>query len=119
VSIREDIERAIAEERRRFGALEPWWVMFDNGPAEALWCSTPEGGDGYDVLAVARTLYYNRIRFVTVTSTDPALVRLDLRDVREHLAVAESDMGRVMAAVRRSGLHGHYRKAGTDREYAF
>ena len=119
MSIREDIERAIAEERRRFGALEPWLVMFDNGPAEALWCSTPESGDGYDVLAVARTLYYNRIRFVTMTSTDPALVRLDLRDVREHLAVAESDMGRVMAAVRRSGLHGHYRKAGTDREYGF
>lgn len=118
MSIREDIERAIAEERRRFGALEPWWVVFD-GPAEALWCSTPESGDGYDVLAVARTLYYNRIRFVTMTSTDPALVRLDLRDVREHLAVAESDMGRVMAAVRRSGLHGHYRKAGTDREYGF
>lgn len=119
MGITDDLRRAIELEREYVGRMEPWWVVFEGGPIDSLWCSTPEGGDGYDLLAVARTLYHNRARFAAMASTDPALVRLDLKDVREHLAVAESDMGRVMAAVRRTGLHGRYRKAGTDKEYRF
>ena len=46
-----------------------------------------------------------------------ALVRLGT--VAEYLAVEESDMTPVMRSVRMSGLHGHYRKAGTEREYEF
>ena len=40
-------------------------------------------------------------------------------DELERLVADESDMPAVMRCVRLTGLHGFYRKAGTEREYRF
>lgn len=105
-----------AEERR--GRMEPWWVIPDGGITH-LWATTPEHGEGWTLCAVARALYSMRETFRVERSTDPKMVRVTLDHEREHLAVEESDMALVMASVRLTGLHGRYRKAGTDKEYRF
>lgn len=58
-------------------------------------------------------------RLEVVKSTDERMALVRLGTVAEYLAVDESDMTPVMRSVRMSGLHGRYRKAGTEREYRF
>lgn len=112
-----ELAEAALQSRERRGRLQPWWVTFD-GECDRLWATTPRSGEGWTLCAVARTLYAMGRRFAVADSTDPrqALVRFE---PQEFLAVEESDMALVMQAVRHSGWHGTYRKAGTDKEYKF
>lgn len=110
-------EAAMAERRRR-GEVRPWWVRLDE-PAEVLWATTREAGEGWTLCAVARTLYCNDMRWRADETTDPTILRITPARPVEWLAVDEGDMPLVMAALRRYGHHGAYRKSGTDREYRF
>lgn len=117
MSWQSELQDAAQAARERMGRLEPWWVKFDR-PCGQLWVTTPKAGEGWTLCAIARTLYAMGRRFEISDSTDPAqaLVRFE---PQEFLAVEESDMALVMRSVRRSGCHGTYRKAGTDKEYEF
>ena len=112
-----ELREAAEAARERRGRLQPWWVKFDKD-CDRLWATTPESGEGWTLCAIARTLYAMGRTFEVAESTDPkqALVRFE---PQEYLAVDESDMALVMQAVRRSGHHGTYRKAGTEKEYRF
>lgn len=112
-----ELREAAQAARERRGRIEPWWVRFDTD-CHQLWATTPESGEGWTLCAVARTLYGMGRRFDVERSADPrqALVTFEPQGF---LAVDESDMALVMRAVRHSGWHGTYRKAGTDKEYKF
>lgn len=114
-----DLREAAEAERERRGRMEPWWVIADPPFFEHVWCTTREAGEGHDLTVVARVLYACGVTFSVTRSTDPGMARVDLDVPREHVAVDESDMAAFMGAVRRTGIHGRYRKAGTDREYRF
>jgi len=113
-----ELAEAARQAKARRGRLEPWWVRFET-PTDQLWATTPESGEGWTLCAIARTLYAMGRTFEVVRSTDPAQALVRSSVPLEFLAVDEGDMKLVMAAVRRSGLHGHYRKAGTEKEYRF
>lgn len=112
-----ELRKAAEAARERRGRLQPWWVKFDR-PCDRLWVTTPESGDGWTLCAIARTLYAMGRTFEVTDSTDPSQALVTFAP-QEFLAVEESDMALVMREVRRSGWHGTYRKAGTEREYEF
>lgn len=118
MSWRQELDEAARQAKERRGRLEPWWVR-PIGGVERLWVTTPEHGEGWTLCAIARTLYSMRETFRVERSTDPTMALVTLDHGREFLAVDESDMAPVMRSVRLTGLHGTYRKAGTDREYEF
>ncbi len=115
-------QQALAEaaraERVRKGRVQPWWVRLDQ-PADVLWATTREAGEGWTLCAIARTLYSNRVPFDAAPTADPEVMRVTPARPVELLAVDEGDMRLVMAALRRYGHHGTCRKAGTDRTYRF
>ena len=113
-----ELAEAARQASVRRGRVEPWWVKFDV-PTDRLWCTTPESGDGFTLCAVARTLYGMGREFKVRRSSDERMALVEVRTPQEFLAVEESDMALVMVAVRATGLHGTYRKAGTEREYRF
>ncbi len=113
-----ELAEAARQAKARRGRLEPWWVIFES-PIDQLWATTPEGGEGWTLCAIARTLYAMGRTFEVVRSTDERMALVRSNAPLEFLAVEESDMKLVMVAVRRSGLHGHYRKSGTEKEYRF
>ncbi len=112
-----ELRQAAQATRERLGRLRPWWVKFDR-PCDRLWVTTPESGEGWTLCAIARTLYAMGRTFEVAESTDPSQALVTFAP-QEFLAVEESDMALVMREVRRSGCHGTYRKAGTEREYEF
>ena len=107
-----DLQRQVAE-RREWAARQPapWWVRFD-APAGGIFAQ------GKDAHVMARTLYAMR-EPVRPTPTDRAGVTFYPLDSLELLAAEEEDMPAVMRCVRLTGLHGTYRKAGTETEYRF
>ena len=113
-----ELAEAARQAKARSGRLEPWWVIFES-PIDQIWATTPESGEGWTLCAIARTLYAMGRTFEVVRSTDERMALVRLGTVAEYLAVEESDMTPVMRSVRMSGLHGRYRKAGTEREYRF
>lgn len=107
--------RESAEWHRR---LKLWWVYLDE-PRERLWATTSEDGRGASMFAFARTLYGMDARFAVRESTARDVVLFELAAPVERLVVEEGDMRAVMGSLRRFGVHGRYRKAGTGREYEF
>ena len=107
-----DLARQAEEalERAR-GRPRPWWVCFDELPQGVF-------AEGADRIVVARTLYAMRAP-VRPAPTDRPECEFYALDGVERLAVDEEDMPAVMRCVRLTGLHGTYRKAGTDKEYRF
>lgn len=111
------LERAkeSAEWHRR---LHLWWVYLDE-PRERLWATSTCDGKGSTMFAFARTLYGMDVGFAVRDTTADDVVLMELAVPVERLVVEESDMKPVMEALRRFGVHGRYRKAGTGREYVF
>lgn len=92
--------------------VELWWVRFAE-PADGLFAKgEPEQ------LAVTATLYGMR-RKVRRTATDRPDIEWYPLDGAEYLVAGVGHMPSLMAAVRRTGLHGWYRKAGGGRRYPF
>ena len=89
----------------------PWWVCFDELPQGVF-------AEGTDRVVVARTLYAMRVP-VRPAPTDREGCEWYPLDGVERMVAEESDMHAVMRCVRLTGLHGFYRKAGTDKEYRF
>lgn len=102
------VEEALERARER---PQPWWVLFDELPQGVF-------AEGTDRIVIARTLYGMRVP-VRPAPTDRAECEFYALDGVERLVAEEEDMPAVMRCVRLTGLHGHYRKAGTDREYRF
>lgn len=107
-----DLNRQAEEalERAR-GRPKPWWIFFDDLPQGIF-------ADGTDRVVVARTLYAMRVP-VLPAPTDRKECEFYALDGVERVVVDEEDMPAVMRCVRLTGLHGSYRKAGTDKEYRF
>ena len=112
----EELRANIAElaDRETVAAREMWLVSLDEPTAE-LFATTADHSD-VCVLAVA---YANRIR-ASVAETD----RADVRCVRTEtpicvLGVPTCFMEQLIPTMRRNGVTGRYRKAGTEREYRF
>ena len=101
------------EERREWAERQPrpWWVYAD-GLFRDLFA------EGDDRIAVDRTLYGMRLA-VPRGPTDRETCSVYHLDGVEYLVADEEDMPAVMRCVRLTGLHGTYRKAGTDKEYRF
>ena len=113
-----ELAQAAEQARGRVGRVEPWWVRFE-APCRELWATTPAAGTDFELCAVARTLYAMGRTFEAVPSSDARQALVRIFQPQEFLAVEQEDMRLVMASVRRSGCHGTYRKAGTDKEYRF
>ena len=90
---------------------QPWWISFDQLPHGVF-------AEGADRVVIARTLYAMRVP-VRPAPTDRAECEFYALDGVERLVAEEEDMPAVMRCVRLTGLHGFYRKAGTEREYRF
>lgn len=106
------LQSSVAE-RREWAAKQPapWWVRFD-APADGIFAQGP------DAHVINRTLYAMR-EPVRPTPTDREGVTFYPLDGCERIVADESDMPAVMRCVRLTGLHGFYRKAGTEKEYRF
>ena len=89
----------------------PWWVYAD-GLFRDLFA---EGDDRY---VMDRTLYGMRLAVPRGTTDRETCSVYHLGGI-EFIVADEEDMPAVMRCVRMSGLHGTYRKAGTDKEYRF
>lgn len=91
----------------------PWWVALD-APCRGLFAA-----DGEEARAVAAVAVGMGLR-ISRRDTDQAGVSYwEMDPERERLVADERHMAALMRAVRRSGLHGSYRMAGTEREYRF
>ena len=107
-----DLARAAEEALERARERpQPWWVRFSPLPVGIF-------ADGDDRHAVNRTLYNMRVP-VRPTPTDREGVTWYQLDGIEFIVADEEDMPAVMRCVRLTGLHGTYRKAGTETEYRF
>ena len=107
-----DLNRQAEEARERAKERpQPWWIVFDELPHGVF-------AEGMDRIVVARTLYGMRVP-VRPAPTDRPECEFYALDGVERLAVDEEDMPAVMRCVRLTGLHGRYRKAGTEKEYRF
>lgn len=89
----------------------PWWVYAD-GLFRDLFA---EGDDRH---VIDRTLYGMRLA-VPRGPTDRETCSVYHLGGIEFIVAEESDMPAVMRCVRLTGLHGCYRKAGTETEYRF
>lgn len=112
MSWQSDLARQAEEalERAR-GRPQPWWVRFD-APANGIFAQ------GQDAHVINRTLFAMR-EPVRPTPTDREGVTFYPLDSAERIVADESDMHAVMRCLRLTGLHGFYRKAGTEKEYRF
>ncbi|WP_417571225.1 hypothetical protein [Parolsenella catena] len=98
---------------------ELWWVHL-TPPARGLFAA-----EGHELTAVIAALIVCARGgglpngYAVAPTTDPAQRWVDLGAGMEWLVCHEGMMREVMACVRRNGLHGAYRKAGTERVYQF
>lgn len=92
--------------------VEPWWVTFDE-PARGLFAS----GAGEES-AVGAACVGMRLVCARRPTSDGRVSWWELGGV-ERMAVDVGHMPALMRAVRRTGLHGSYRKAGTKSDYRF
>lgn len=107
-----DLNRQAEEARERAKERpQPWWIFFDGLPQGVF-------AEGADAHVMARTLFAMR-EPVRPTPTDREGVTFYPLDGCERIVADESDMPAVMRCVRLTGLHGKYRKAGTNEEYRF
>lgn len=98
---------------RALGEPRPWWVhLFE--PCYGLFAK----GDA-ETLAVCAALYGMRAAFALRASDTDGVAWVELKAPCEWIVCDEWRMRDLMRAVRRSALHGSYRKAGTEKEYEF
>lgn len=108
-----DLARQAEEARERAARRpRPWWVRFSPPLPRGVFA---EGDDRH---VMARTLLAMRVP-VRPAPTDREGCEWYPLDGVERLVAEEPDMPAVMRCVRLTGLHGFYRKAGTEKEYRF
>lgn len=118
MSWQQELLRQTRESQERRASVELWWIVFDE-PRTRIWATTPEDGDGWSLCAFARSLYGMGVGFSARDTTQAGVACVELATSVGHLVVDEQDMETVMRSLRRFGVHGRYRKAGTEREYEF
>lgn len=106
--LNDEVEAARERARER---PRPWWVY-----ADGLFRDLFAEGDDQHVMD--RTLFAMRMA-VPREPTDRETCSVYHLGGIEYLVADEEDMPAVMRCVRMSGYHGHYRKAGEEREYKF
>ena len=106
------LQQSVAE-RREWAARQPapWWVYAD-GLFRDLFA------EGDDRIVIDRTLFAMRMAVPREPTDRDTCSAYHLGGI-EYIVADEEDMPALMRCVRMSGYHGHYRKAGTDKEYRF
>lgn len=92
--------------------VHPWWVWFDE-PCRGLFSH----GVGEDSAVGAAFVGMHMVADPQPTDQE-GTTWWPMDDV-EYVVVDVGFMKSLMSAVRRTGLHGHYREAGTEKEYRF
>lgn len=106
----EDTERSRRFHEKRRERL--WWVGFDSLLYSLL-------VDQEESTAWERTFYCDRIPYRKRKTDVEGVSRLEPTVEREFVVVEECDMKLAMRALRKNGVTGRYRRAGTDKEYRF
>lgn len=109
------IDPEATERSRRFHAKRRerlWWVQFDSLLFTLL-------ADAEECTAWERTFYCDRIPYRKAKTDREGVWRLTPTVERESVVVEECDMAKAMRALRKNGVTGSYRRAGTTREYRF
>lgn len=96
-----------AERRERL-----WWVEFDELVESVL-------VDQDEMVAWVRTLFCDRLSCQRRKTDREGVWQLVLTAPQSFVVVEECDMRLVMRALRRNGITGFYRKAGTEKEYRY
>lgn len=105
--------------RERMGEVRVWWVRL-HPPVERLFCdarSVPSiiGADASMAWAGLGAGHAPR----TVPTDREGVWCMEFAAPLETMAVEHDWMGPLMGVLRANGCHGHYREAGTEREYEF
>ena len=112
--------KAEADEfRRRLEESNPWWIHFER-PVSRVFCDHEHAAS---VICADFGMSWAGVGM----SHEPVKVATDNPDVDcfrfeyevETMCVEERYMGGWMEVIRMNGLHGRYRKAGTEKEYRF
>lgn len=106
--LNDEVEAARERARER---PRPWWIY-----ADGLFHDLFAEGDDRHVMD--RTLFAMRVA-APREPTDRETCSVYRLCGIEYLVADEEDMPAVMRCVRMSGYHGHYRKAGEEKEYRF
>lgn len=93
--------------------VEVWWVILDE-PLSQVTTS-----DGEELACLWGVLYGMRADHSASKHEVGDMTITVLRTEQEALVVQEPSMRTFMRIIRANGIHGVYRKAGTDREYRF
>lgn len=105
--------------QRRIDEVLVWWVEFDE-PVERVWCERQYcpvvfNADYGITWAGVDTRHYPR----QVPTDRDGVCCIEFGVPITLMALEERFMEGWMHVVRSNGIHGHYRKAGTEREYRF
>lgn len=104
---------------KRMNEAQPWWIHFDE-PLSVVFCDKEHVGSVFNAdygMAWAGIGCSHRPRRMPTNDPDVLCYQFDIPiDV---MMVEERFMGGWMEVVRANSLHGHYRKAGTEKEYEF
>lgn len=93
---------------------EDIWCVRTDEPLGRIFCK-----DGMELARVAGALMCVRERFEVMGTNVAGVSCVEPSAPVTVLAVPDSFMPGLMAALRANGAHGTYRKAGTEREYRF
>ena len=105
--------------RARLDETRVWWVEFDQ-PVERVFCDTAHVAAvinaDYGIAWTGMETYHHPRQ----SPTDREGVWcMEFAAPLETMAVEHDWMGPLMGVLRANGCHGHYREAGTEREYEF
>lgn len=98
----------------------PWWVVFDEPWPTRFFCSREYGASVVQADFGMSWAGLGSTHWPHQRPTDQVgTLCFEFEVPIERMAVEERFMGGWMHVVRSNGYHGHYRKAGTDKEYRF
>ena len=106
------LDRQAEEARERAKHRPQPWLIYIRPPTCGVFAEEA------DRLALVRTLVGMRLPVRPAPTDREGVMHYGL-GLCELLVAEESDMPAVMRCVRLTGLHGTYRKAGTEKEYRF
>lgn len=104
---------------KRMTEAKPWWIDFDE-PVSVVFCDKQHVASVFNAdygLAWAGVGCSHRPR--RMPTNDQEVMCYEFQIPIDRMVVEEQFMKGWMEVVRANSFHGHYRKAGTEKEYRF